>query len=51
MTDIKDYATFVKIEPVEKGWSGDKKYYVETADGRRMLLRVSDIGKLNTKID
>ncbi len=33
---------FVKIEPINKGWSNDKKYYIETADGQRMLLRISD---------
>jgi len=40
--DIPGYEGFVKIEPIAKGWSGDKKYYVEAADGRRMFLRVSD---------
>jgi len=39
----------VKIEPVTKGWSDDKKYCIETADGRRMLLRVSDISELEHK--
>ena len=43
MTDIKNYDTFVKIELINKGWSEDKKYYIETTDGQRMFLRVSDI--------
>jgi len=41
MTDIPPYSTFVKIEPIEKGLSKDKKYYIETADGQRLLLRIS----------
>ena len=49
MTDIKNYETFVKIEPINKGWSSDKKYYIETADCQRMFLRVSDISELERK--
>ncbi|NLG25736.1 MAG: phosphotransferase [Clostridiales bacterium] len=29
------------VEPVEGGWSGDRKYRVLTGDGDRLLLRVS----------
>jgi len=47
--DIPGYNTFVKIEPIEKGWSEDKKYYVETADGQRMLLRISDVSEFDRK--
>ena len=42
MTDIKNYETFVKIEPINKGYSGQEKYYIETADSRRLLLKISD---------
>ena len=49
MQDIPDYDSFIKIEPITKGWSDDKKYYIETADGRRMLLRVSDISEFERK--
>lgn len=49
MQDIKNYNTFTKIEPVNKGWSDDKKYYIETADGKRLLLRVADITKFDLK--
>lgn len=49
MNDIKNYATFTKIEPIHKGWSGDRKYYVETIHGERWLLRVSDISKYEEK--
>ena len=49
MTDIKNYEKFVKIELIDKGFSGDKKYYIETADGEKLLLRVSDIGEYELK--
>ena len=49
MIDIPGYDSFTKIEQINKGWSDDKKYYVETADGRRMLLRVSDISELERR--
>ncbi len=49
MRNIPNFDTFVKIEPICKGWSGDKKYYIETKDGERLLLRVSDISTYKEK--
>lgn len=49
MKDIRNFDTFVKTEPIHKGWSGDRKYYLETKDGERFLLRVSDISSYETK--
>jgi serine/threonine-protein kinase len=49
MNDIKGFDTFTKIEPIEKGLSNDKKYYIKIADGRRLLLRVSDISEFDSK--
>ena len=49
MTDIPGDERFINAEPIEKGWSNDKKYRVETAGGKRMLLRVSDISELDRK--
>jgi aminoglycoside phosphotransferase (APT) family kinase protein len=49
MQDIKNYDTFIKIEPVNKGWSNDKKHYIEAADGRKLLLRVADISEYDRK--
>lgn len=43
MIDIPNYDTFIKIEPILKGWSSDKKYYVETKDEQRLLLRRSGV--------
>ena len=49
MHDIKSYYTFTKIEPINKGWSSDKKYYIETVDDRKLLLRVADISEYDRK--
>jgi aminoglycoside phosphotransferase (APT) family kinase protein len=49
MQDIRGYSTFKKIEPVNKGWSEDKKYYIETAAGGKLLLRVADISQYERK--
>ncbi|MDD4414938.1 MAG: phosphotransferase [Oscillospiraceae bacterium] len=32
---------FIKVEPITKGWSEDKKYCVTKADGTKYLLRIS----------
>ena len=49
MFDSAKFKHFTKVEPIEKGWSGDEKYYVENEDGNRLLLRVSDISLYNSK--
>lgn len=40
---------FIKRTPVDKGWSGDKKYCAETADGTKYLLRTSEPGTYEKK--
>jgi serine/threonine-protein kinase len=42
-------SAFAIIKPINKGMSSDKKYYVETIDGKRMLLRVADISEYKRK--
>lgn len=37
------------IEPVNKGWSDDKKYHIITKEGRELLLRLSDISQYEKK--
>ena len=49
MQDIINYESFTKIEPVNKGWSNDKKYYVETSDNKKLLLRITNINAYNKK--
>lgn len=49
MIDIPAHPTFTKIEPLNKGWSNDKKHYIETISGERLLLRVSDVAEYERK--
>lgn len=35
------YDSIITRRPVEKGWSGDQKYCVTTADGSKYLLRIT----------
>ena len=37
------------MEPINKGWSSDKKFYVETIDRRKLLLRVAGISEYEKK--
>lgn len=41
--------SYTLIKPITKGWSGDKKYYIETLDGKRLLLRVGEISQYERK--
>ncbi|AIQ36717.1 aminoglycoside phosphotransferase [Paenibacillus sp. FSL R5-0345] len=47
--DIPEAATWVSVEPVHKGWSKDKKYYIKTISGSELLLRTSDISQYDQK--
>lgn len=49
MTDIPQYNTFTTLQPINKGWSSDKKYYIETQRGEKHLLRISDISEYEKK--
>lgn len=49
MTDIPIYDTFAKIELIKKGMSGDKKYYIETIEGKHLLLRIADSSEYSQK--
>jgi serine/threonine-protein kinase len=49
LDDIKGFDAFAEIEPIDKGWSGDKKYRVTTTDGSRLLLRIANIGEYERK--
>ena len=43
------YQNIVNRTPIEKGWSGEQKYSVVTADGTKYLLRISSIDRLERK--
>ena len=49
MLDIPGSENFKKINPLDKGLSGDKKYYIEASEGRQLLLRVNDIAEYDRK--
>lgn len=49
MQDIKNYDTFTRVEELKKGWSSDRKFFVENRDGERFLLRLSDISAYEEK--
>lgn len=40
---------FIAKEPINKGWSGDKKYCVTDAQGKKFLLRISPIEQYEQK--
>lgn len=44
-----EHMNFVAMEPINKGWSGDKKYCATDVNGTRYLLRVSDIAQYDAK--
>ena len=46
---ISSLGTFSKVKEIEKGMSGDRKYYIETRDGKKLLLRITDISNYETK--
>ena len=43
------YQSIISKTLIDKGWSGDQKYCVTTADGNEYLLRVSAIDRLERK--
>jgi serine/threonine-protein kinase len=49
MFNIPNHEDFAKIEPINKGWSSDKNYYIETIKGEKLLLRISDIAVYDKK--
>jgi aminoglycoside phosphotransferase (APT) family kinase protein len=47
--DIPEFNNWCRIEPVNKGWSADKKFYIEANDGKKLLLRLANISQLDKK--
>jgi len=47
--DIPGSKDWKKIDLVDKGWSGDKKYHIITEDNHQLLLRVADISAYEWK--
>lgn len=41
--------TFSTVKEIEKGMSGDRKYYIETIEGKKLLLRIAEASNYETK--
>ena len=48
-SDIPGFEHWESIEPLNKGWSTDKKYIVKTKEGEKLLLRIADGSELEQK--
>ena len=46
---MKLFDTIQHREPIEKGWSGDRKYCATTETGQKFLLRLSPVDRLERK--
>ncbi len=51
ISDIHGFKDWRTILPIEKGWSSDKKYFVESIAGKKLLLRISEISDYDKKKD
>lgn len=49
LKDIPTYFNWNKIEPVLKGWSEDRKFYIEDNLGEKFLLKLFDLSKYEAK--
>lgn len=47
--DILGFDKWRLLEKINRGWSDDVKYYIETYDNQKLLLRVSNIEKYEAK--
>ena len=43
LEDIPQYASWKIIRSIKKGWSFDKKFFIEDNLGKKMLLRLADL--------
>ena len=48
-SDISGFERWESVEPLNKGWSTDKKYIVKTKEGEKLLLRIADGSELEQK--
>ena len=42
-------STYKVVKEIKKGWSHDKKYYIETVDNQKLLMRIADAKLYNNK--
>ena len=48
-SDIPGFDTWESVEPLNKGWSTDKKYIIKTKAGEQLLLRIADAESFEQK--
>lgn len=46
---IASSVTWQLVQPLTKGWSSDKKFYIETVGNEKLLLRISDLATYEHK--
>ena len=46
---IQSSINWASVEPIDKGWSSDKKYHIRTQEDEHLLLRVSGIDEYDIK--
>ena len=49
VNNIPDSKHWSKTEFIDKGWSADKKYYIETDDSTKLIIRLADISQYEKK--
>jgi aminoglycoside phosphotransferase (APT) family kinase protein len=47
--EISGHMKWIKMEKINRGWSEDVKYYIETDEQQKLLLRTSDIKQYEMK--
>ena len=47
--DIAGFEQWIKLEKINRGWSEDLKYYIETTDNQKLLLRISERNQYEIK--
>ncbi|MDO9630192.1 MAG: phosphotransferase [Acholeplasmataceae bacterium] len=47
--DIPSFKNWLKIEKINRGYSSEQKFYIETHDHQRLILRISDIANYEQK--
>lgn len=46
---IVESEKWIKVEQIERGWSNDDKFYIETNDNQKLILRTTSIESLQQK--
>lgn len=49
MKDIKQFDSWKIVKKLELGWSSDSKFYIETVNNEKLLLRLSSIDQYDQK--